>query len=92
MDRLVKGFAFDGQVRLVGIEATDLVQTALDIHKLSPVGVAALGKLLTAGAEDKKNTISGLEELAKLGVVPAPTVFTPFVIKQLDIPFVLSLD
>lgn len=50
MDRLVKGFAFDGQVRLVGIEATDLVQTALDIHKLSPVGVAALGKLLTAGA------------------------------------------
>lgn len=50
MDRLVKGFAFDGQVRLIGIEATDLVQTALDIHKLSPVGTAALGKLLTAGA------------------------------------------
>ena len=50
MDRLVKGFAFDGQVRLVGIEATDLVQTALDIHKLSPVGIASLGKLLMAGA------------------------------------------
>ena len=34
MDRLVKGFAFDGQVRLIGIEATDLVQTALDIKEV----------------------------------------------------------
>jgi len=50
MDRLVKGFAFDGQVRLIGIEATDLVQTALNTHKLSPVGTAALGKLLIAGS------------------------------------------
>lgn len=50
MDRLVKGFAFDGQVRLIGVETTDLVQFALDTHKLSPVGTAALGKLLTAGA------------------------------------------
>ena len=50
MNRLVKGFAFDGQVRLIGIDATDLVQRALDIHKLSPVGVAALGKLLIAGS------------------------------------------
>ena len=36
--------------------------------------------------------MEGLEKLGKLGVVPAPTVFTPFVIKQLNIPFVLSLD
>ncbi len=50
MDRLVKGFAFDGQVRLIGVVSTDLVQKALDIHKLSPVGTAALGRLLTAGA------------------------------------------
>jgi len=50
MDRLVKGFAFEGQVRLIGIESTNLVQTALDTHGLSPVGVAALGRLLTAGA------------------------------------------
>ena len=50
MDKLVKGFAFDGKVRLTGIDATDLVQVALDTHKLSPVGVAALGRLLTAGA------------------------------------------
>lgn len=50
MDRLVKGFAFDGQVRLIGVEARDLVQVALDTHKLSPVGTAALGKTLIAGA------------------------------------------
>lgn len=50
MDKLVKGFAFDGKVRLIGIDATNLVQVALDTHKLSPVGVAALGRLLTAGA------------------------------------------
>lgn len=50
MDKLVRGFAFDGQVRLIGVVSTDIVQEALDIHKLSPVAVAALGKLLTAGA------------------------------------------
>lgn len=50
MNKLVKGFAFDGQVRLIGIVSTDIVQKALDIHKLSPVATAALGKLLTAGA------------------------------------------
>jgi len=50
MNKLVKGFAFDGQVRLIGVVSTDIVQKALDIHKLSPVGTAALGKLLTAGA------------------------------------------
>lgn len=50
MDKLIRGFAFDGQVRLVGIEARDLVQEALNIHKLSPVGTAALGKALISGA------------------------------------------
>jgi len=50
MDKLVRGFAFDGQVRLIGVISTDIVQAALDIHKLSPVATAALGKLLTAGA------------------------------------------
>jgi len=50
MDKLVRGFAFDGQVRLIGVVSTDIVQKALDIHKLSPVATAALGKLLTGGA------------------------------------------
>lgn len=50
MDRLIKGFACDGQVRLIGVSSTDLVQKALDIHGLSPVAVSALGRLLTGGA------------------------------------------
>ncbi len=50
MDRLIRGFAFDGQVRLVAISSANLVQKALDIHGLSPVATAALGRLLTGGA------------------------------------------
>lgn len=50
MDRLIKGFACDGQVRLIGVSSADLVQRALDIHGLSPVAVSALGRLLTGGA------------------------------------------
>lgn len=50
MNKLVRGFAFDGQVRLIGIVATDMVQKALDIHGLSPTATVALGKLLIAGS------------------------------------------
>jgi len=50
MDKLIKGFAFDGQVRLIGITSTELVSEALTIHGLSPVATAALGRFLTAGA------------------------------------------
>jgi len=50
MDRLIRGFAFDGQVRLVAISSAELVQDALNIHGLSPVAVGALGRLLTGGA------------------------------------------
>ncbi|WP_027556303.1 hypothetical protein [Bradyrhizobium sp. Cp5.3] len=50
------------------------------------------GSCLLAGIEASDNTITGLEALAKIGVVPAPTVLTPFVIKQMDIPFCYDLD
>lgn len=50
MDKLVKGFAFDGQVRLIGVSSTKIVSKALEIHGLSPVATAALGRFLTAGA------------------------------------------
>lgn len=51
-----------------------------------------VGSCLLVGIEEANDTIGALEKLARLGVVPAPTVFTPFVTKQLQIPFVLSLD
>ncbi|MBP3284126.1 MAG: Hsp33 family molecular chaperone HslO [Clostridia bacterium] len=50
MDKLIKEFAFDGQVRLIGILSTEIVSRALEIHQLSPVATAALGRFLTAGA------------------------------------------
>lgn len=49
MDKLVKGFAFDGQVRLIGVSSKEIVSKALEIHGLSPVATAALGRFLTAG-------------------------------------------
>lgn len=50
MGRLIKGLAFDGQVRVVAIDSTDIVSEALKIHKLSPTATGALGRFLTAGA------------------------------------------
>lgn len=50
MARLIKGLAFDGQVRVLAIDSTDIVSEALKIHGLSPVATGALGRFLTAGA------------------------------------------
>jgi hypothetical protein len=51
-----------------------------------------VGSCLLAGIEPSENTIRGLATIAELGVIPAPTVFTPFVVKQMKIPFVFDLD
>ncbi|GLS30855.1 hypothetical protein SAMN04488498_1426 [Mesorhizobium albiziae] len=50
------------------------------------------GSCLLTGIEPSDNTIEGLKALAELSVAPAPTVLTPFVTKQLAIPFCLDLD
>lgn len=59
---------------------------------VSVFGRFGVGSCLLAGIEPAANTLSGLDKIAELGVVPAPTVLTPFVIKQMKIPFVLDLD
>ena len=51
-----------------------------------------VGSCLLAGIEKAEDTIKGLEVISEIGVVPAPTVFTPFVKKQEQIPFMLSYD
>lgn len=51
-----------------------------------------VGSCLLAGIEPAADTIYGLETIAKLGVVPSPTVLTPFIVKQSQIPFVYGLD
>lgn len=50
MGRLIKGLAFDGQVRVLAVDSTDIVSKALEIHGLSPTATGALGRFLTAGA------------------------------------------
>lgn len=50
MDKLIKALAYDGQVRLIAIDSKDIVNTALNVHSLSPTAAGALGRLLTAGA------------------------------------------
>lgn len=65
MDKLVRGTAKNGMVRIVGAITTDLVNEAVKIHKTSPTGSAALGRLLTGAvlmasmsAKGEKETLS----------------------------------
>ena len=51
-----------------------------------------VGSCLLAGIEPAQDTLRGLEVIAELGVVPSPTVLTPFVVKQEDIAFAYDLD
>ncbi|MBR3864263.1 MAG: Hsp33 family molecular chaperone HslO [Clostridia bacterium] len=49
MDILYKGLAFDNQISVTVIEATEMVNEAIKIHSLSPLAAAALGRTLIAG-------------------------------------------
>jgi hypothetical protein len=59
---------------------------------VSVFGHQGVGSCLLAGIEPAKETLYGLDTIAALGVVPSPTVLTPFVVKQQAIPFVYDLD
>ena len=48
MDILYKGLAFDNQISVTVIEATEMVNEAIKIHKLSPLAAAALGRTMIA--------------------------------------------
>ncbi len=48
MDVLYKGVAFDGNISVTVIEATQLINRAIEIHKLSPLAAAALGRTMIA--------------------------------------------
>lgn len=50
-----------------------------------------VGSCLLAGIEPPEETLRGLDIISELGVVPAPTVFTPFVLKQQDMPTTRSM-
>lgn len=63
-DKLVKATAKDGQVRIIGAITTELVNKGTGLHKCSPTGAAALGRMLTAGSlmgsmlKSEKDTIT----------------------------------
>lgn len=48
-DKLVRGTAHNGDIRILGAITTDMVNEAVKIHGTSPTGSAALGRMLTAG-------------------------------------------
>ena len=47
MNRLIKTLVYDNQLTLSVLDTTDLVNEAIEIHKLSPLSAAALGRTLT---------------------------------------------
>ena len=50
MDSINKALVFGGQVKVVAFKTTDLVNTAISLHSLTPLAAEALGKVLTMGA------------------------------------------
>lgn len=50
MDKIIRCITSDGAVMAAAVDASDIVFTAQRIHKTTPVGTAALGRLLCAGS------------------------------------------
>ncbi len=50
MGKIVRCITSDGAVSIIGIDSTDIVNSAVAIHKTSAVVSAALGRLLTAAS------------------------------------------
>ncbi len=66
--------------------------TAVFADAVDIFGRLEVGSCLLAGIEPAADTLRGLETIAELGVSASPTVLTPFVVKQQDIPFLYDLD
>ncbi len=49
-DRIVRGTAKDGMIRVIGGITTNLVEDGTSVHQCTPVAAAALGRMLTAAA------------------------------------------
>lgn len=48
-DKLVRGIAHNGDIRVIGAITTDLVSEGVKLHKCAPTAAAAFGRMLTAG-------------------------------------------
>lgn len=64
MDRVVKALIFNNEISLTILDTTEMVNRAIDIHNLTPLAAAALGRTLTAGTfmatglKNKDDTLS----------------------------------
>lgn len=62
-DILLRGTAFNEQFRFFAVDSTAVVQSAMNVHKMSPAPTILLGRLLTAAllmGSDLKHKSSGL--------------------------------
>ena len=50
MDKIIKGTAKDGMIRIIAGETTELVNKGRELHDCTPLAAAAFGRMLTAGA------------------------------------------
>lgn len=48
LNKLLKALAFDNQISVAVLDTTEMVNKAIEIHKLSPVCAAAFGRTITA--------------------------------------------
>ena len=48
-DRLITAIGAEGLVRVIGADTTDIVRKAVELHGMSPLATAALGRALTGG-------------------------------------------
>lgn len=50
MDKLIKGVAHNGDIRIIAADTTELVNEAVQNHEAMPTAAAAYGRMLTAGS------------------------------------------
>lgn len=48
-DKLLRGTAKDGKIRVIGADTTELVNKAVKLHNCAPTAAAAYGRMLTSG-------------------------------------------
>lgn len=66
-DKIVRGTAKDGMIRVIGAITTNMVNDGTSVHECTPLASAALGRMLTAGALIGR-TLKGEKEVVTLKI------------------------
>lgn len=66
-DKIIRGTAKDGMVRVIGGITTNLVNDGTSVHECTPLASAALGRMLTMGAI-MGTTLKGKDEVVTLKI------------------------